>query len=95
LRELTEEIPARSSLHYGDGAGTKAVRTRRWLCIHENGDTKKFDDEQPGMGSANELYVKPEDLWDVDNVASQHPEVVAELLQQVPENKLQRPGPAS
>lgn len=92
LRELTEEIPARSSLQYGDGAGTEAVRTRRWLCIRENGDTPTMENEQPTRGSANALYVKPEDLWDVDNVASQHPEVVAELLQQVPENEPQRPG---
>ena len=51
-----------------------------------------MENEQPTRGSANALYVKPEDLWDVDNVASQHPEVVAELLQQVPENEPQRPG---
>ena len=84
LRELTEEIPRRPVLFYDDGGLHQAVRTQDWLCIAERMNSSHGTEEDEPAEPRTSLFVKPEDLWDVNNVASQQPEVVAELLEQFP-----------
>ncbi len=88
LRELTEDAPSRSMVWYGDGARTKAIRTNEWLCIHDNSIELQIDLSQPSPKNQTALFFKPEDIWDVNDVAAQQPEVVAELLSQISENSI-------
>ncbi len=83
LRELTEDVPARPMVWYGDGVGSKAIRTKEWLCIQANSIDSEVDLAQQST-SQTALFFKPEDIWDVNDVASQQPEIVAELLSQIP-----------
>ena len=84
LRELTEDTPARSMVWYGDRIQAKAIRTNDWLCIHGNSIDSQFDLSKSSHTNPTALFFKPEDIWDVNDVASQQPEVVAELLSQIP-----------
>ena len=85
LRELTEDAPARPAVWFGDGLQSKAIRTTEWLCIQANStDAPAELMQQPTSQAA--LFFKPEDIWDVNDVASQQPEIVAELLSQIPGN---------
>ncbi len=84
LRELTEDVPARSAVWYGDGLQTKAIRTNDWLCIQANAIDSQVDLSQSNQTNQTALFFKPEDIWDVNDIASQQPEVVAELLSQIP-----------
>ena len=87
LRELTGDVPARSMVWYGDGVRSKAIRTNDWLCIHDSSTSSPVDTSQaPTSSSQTALFFKPEDIWDVNDVASQQPEIVAELVSQIPGN---------
>ena len=87
LRELTEDFPARSMVWYGDGLQSKAMRTTDWLCIHTNSIDSQIDLSQQRPANQSALFIKPEDIWDVNDIASQQPEVVVELLSQIPGNE--------
>ena len=92
LRELTEEIPGRKTLHYGDGERVNAVRSETWLCLQE---TVLRSDADEGVASPRtSLYSKPEDVWDVNDIASQQPEVVIELLARIPDRDERPPHDA-
>ncbi|WP_397568703.1 sulfatase-like hydrolase/transferase [Schlesneria sp. T3-172] len=85
LREVLDEVPPREDLAYGDGADLVAVRTPEWLCISQRhvgqqGDEQGNESVAEGASSRVALYVKPEDLWDINDISSQQSEVVAELL---------------
>ena len=80
LRELTEENPQRPLLYYSDDEQNDAVRTQDWLCIRESSGVA--DEETATSGVL--LFAKPEDLWDVNDIASQQPDVVNELLGRFP-----------
>ena len=84
LRELTEEAPARTHLWYGDEGSFTAVRTQEWLCIRNQGIERVNDPATENEPSEISLYVKPEDSWDINNIASQQPEVIADLLSRLP-----------
>jgi arylsulfatase A-like enzyme len=79
LRELTEENARRTSLHYDDGARYQAIRTEDWLCIRERETSASTGRPDPENSGSVALFVKPEDVWEINNVASQHPEIVAEF----------------
>jgi hypothetical protein len=81
---LTEDLPARSAVWYGDGIEAKAIRTNDWLCIQASCTDSQVDHSQSNHTNQTALFFKPEDIWDVNDVASQQPEVVAELLSQIP-----------
>ncbi len=81
LRELTEEVAPRSRLQIVDEGCLDAVRTADWLCVRD-----RFLESVPDLSTSNpasrvSLFVKPEDIWDVNDVASQQPEVISELLE--------------
>jgi len=78
LRELTEENPPRPILTYNDGGTREAVRTQEWLLIRDTGEKQEVESTEPTRRVS--LYVKPEDIWDVNNIASQQPEIVADLI---------------
>ena len=86
LRELTEEAVPRQSLHIGDKAGFDAIRTVDWLCIRDNTRKSEADAPTPPNPSVS-LFAKPEDIWDVDDIASQQPEIVGELLGRIPHDR--------
>lgn len=79
LRELMDELPPREFLRVGNGHGVDAIRTSEWLCIcrrPSNVQTKSSD--LPSQGEVS-LFQKPEDFWDVNDVAAQYPQTVDEL----------------
>lgn len=83
LRELTAIDQTRPSLFYTDGQSQVAVRTPEWLCV----GTRITGNDSLETGAStpqSSLFVKPEDVWDISDVASQHPNVVEELLRSVP-----------
>ena len=84
LRELTEEAPARTHLWYGDEGSFTAVRTQEWLCIRNQGIERVNDPATENEPSEISLFVKPEDSWDINNVASQQPEIITDLLSRLP-----------
>ena len=84
LRELTEEAPARTHLWYGDEGSFTAVRTQDWLCIRNQGIERVNDPATENEPSEISLFVKPEDSWDINDIASQQPEVIADLLSRLP-----------
>lgn len=84
LRELTEETPARTDLWYGDEESSTAVRTAEWLCIRSRAVNPMIDPLTEDAPSEVSLFVKPEDLWDINDISSQQPEVIADLLSRLP-----------
>jgi arylsulfatase A-like enzyme len=82
LRELTEEASARQLLRIGDEGTARAVRTADWLFIRDSSMESTSSASANGYAGTS-LFIKPEDIWDVNNVASQQPEIVQELLGQL------------
>lgn len=78
-----DECSWRSELYLQDEDGHAAVRTEEFLFVEAgaikrltpSSDTNRIDEDD----SAGCLFLKPEDVWEVNNVAEQHPEQVAEL----------------
>jgi arylsulfatase A-like enzyme len=78
LQEATASVTARTSLWIGDGEND-AIRTEDWLCIREL--NKEPADESPlSHGSHFLLFAKPEDIWDVNDVTDQQPDLLKELM---------------
>ena len=90
LRECTDDVPARSFLLIGDNDGNDAVRTEQWLCLRERRSTASTDSSVSNSADTCSLFAKPEDIWDINDIASQQPEVVSELLQHMPAQRLIR-----
>ncbi len=80
LRELIDDGPGRPFVLYGDGRFMNAVRTPEWLCVQDCSPDFPPGLSSPDRASLLSLYVKPEDVWEVNNVASQQPEIVDELM---------------
>ncbi|WP_010582730.1 sulfatase-like hydrolase/transferase [Schlesneria paludicola] len=82
-RPTTSVPPAYIASSHGDDA----VRTSEWLLIRSrSGDSTSTggDDTTTTATQRVSLFVKPEDIWDVSDVAPQHPEVIEGLLRQFP-----------
>lgn len=83
LRECLEEVPARKVLRIGDGDGNDAIRTDQWLCLREKSGHANRDPANAASTQVVSLFAKPEDIWDVNDVSLQQPEIVSELLRQL------------
>jgi len=59
--------------------GQRGVRTRAWYLRMPPTDQASVD---PAQGANTELFAKPDDRWEINNVADRCPQVV-ELLEQV------------
>ncbi len=84
LQELTETVPGRSSVWIGNESGSDAVRTAEWLCVRDRTESRLTNPQVSDQPARVALFEKPEDIWDVSDVASQQPEIVAELLTRFP-----------
>ena len=66
-------------LFLGDGAGHAAIRTSSWYLIVESQDSER-------------LFAKPDDVWDILDVAVQAPQETARLKERL-ENFVMKSGP--
>jgi arylsulfatase A-like enzyme len=79
LQEIIQTTPARASLRIRSDDGFEALRTTEWLCIRGQVDaTTAASDTSRGFPHYD-LFVKPDDIWDVNNVAAQQTELAHEL----------------
>lgn len=87
LREITEEAEPRSQLIVTDDHSNVALRTTDWLCIQDRvtKPNEEASDSHP-YGHVF-LYSKPDDIWDVNDIASQQPDLVGQLIGQIPGSK--------
>lgn len=71
--------PWRDALFAVNAAGGKAVRTAAW-CLIQEATAKQEDGAQPSVAAAlGELYVRPDDRWEANDVAKLCPDVVETL----------------
>lgn len=75
LNELTETEPPREMICFTDGDGSRGIRTAEWSCL--------IRDESPEQESAVQLFAKPEDYWEVNDVSGQQREVTATLIERL------------
>lgn len=68
-----DECSWRAELFFQDTEGHAAVRTDQLFLVQPDA-TEQLDDDSIGW-----LFLKPEDAWEVNNVAEQHPEQVTRL----------------
>jgi len=62
------------------GASESGIRTGAWyLRSRAESISDAGDNDQPNDEPADQLYVKPDDLWEVNDVANRAPEVVEQL----------------
>ena len=73
LLRNTGGVP-RSELFLRDDEGSAAIRTEEFFFIQPNADRQSDQGESPSW-----LFLKPEDSWEVNDVAAQYPEQVARL----------------
>lgn len=88
LREAVSDQPARSAVVCGDDDRTYGLRTSEWNCLIQLSSADQDVPTQVQMGDADwppqvQLYSKPEDIWDVTDLATQQPEVCEELVRQM------------
>lgn len=76
-----EDCSWRSELFLFDADGHAAIRTEEFLFVQPDAATKNESNlpADPIDDSVSGLFLKPEDAWEVNNVAEQHPEQVATL----------------
>lgn len=77
-----EESAWRSELYFHDAEGHAAVRTEQFLLVEPDAIAPRSSmrpDEAIDEDSTCGLFLKPEDVWEVNDVAEQHPEDVATL----------------
>ncbi len=77
-------LPERDYLMASDSTGARAIRTAEWslptgpfFAAHDSGDESRC-----------ELYVRPDDRWEANDVAALCPEVVADLLARLAEPRV-------
>jgi len=87
LRELTEDAPARAFLWIGGNGSADAIRSADWLCVRDRHLESTTDPTASAAPDFVSLFAKPEDIWDVDDIASQQPEIVSELLSHIPRGR--------
>lgn len=82
VRGECAESPPREVLCYADDRRAFGIRTREFSLLVS---PAALDADEPAADECR-LFVKPDDVWDVHNVAAQEPEVVASLLQALRES---------
>ncbi len=81
LLPATQDLPLPECEHVMRAGtdGTWAIRTKDFLCL---GQFYPDAPNQPDVADLEvELFAKPEDYWDVLNIADQHPDTTAKLVQ--------------
>ncbi|MFQ5731027.1 MAG: hypothetical protein ACE5KM_03625, partial [Planctomycetaceae bacterium] len=68
----------REFLCYGDGCRAFGIRGREFSLL-TTPEALRADGESPA-GGGHRLFVKPDDVWDVHDVADQEPEIVDSLV---------------
>ena len=92
LQEATEAVAERPAVLI-EGDGSVAVRTKDWLCVREPAEQKSFDLEANQSSEFRySLYVKPDDLWDVNNLSAQEPAVIDQLSKWFPSSQKSNSG---
>lgn len=87
LRHFQQQTTSTPVIYVGSNHEVDAVRTTEWLVIRNKSDqsiTPQADETASTTAQRVSLFAKPEDLWDVSDVATQNPEVIEELLKQFP-----------
>ena len=77
-----EECSWRSELFFQDAEGHAAVRTEQFLLVQPDATAQiasKLPADEIDDDSTAWLFLKPEDVWEVNDIAEQHPEQVATL----------------
>jgi arylsulfatase A-like enzyme len=70
---LSDAAP-RDAVIFGDEDKSFGIRTKDWTYLTRMSDQNDADDS-----SCRQLFLKPEDTWDVTDVSTQYPEVCDEL----------------
>lgn len=78
LRQLLQPVPSRERIRICHGDKDFAIRAREWLAIQ--GQPTVTGSPSANLTPPGHLYVKPEDVWDRNDVAAQNPEIVSKLL---------------
>lgn len=84
LGELDDRLPTRTSLWVGDETRFQAIRTLDWLFIQDQQRQPQTESQLSEHAASCALFVKPDDYWDVNDVAGQQPEIVDQLRQLIP-----------
>lgn len=85
LHEATETVPARLSLWIADGV-SDALRTDDWLCIRQ-APLAGTQESSSAEKSQFMLFCKPEDIWDVNDVAGQQADLLGDFSKQLNDKK--------
>jgi arylsulfatase A-like enzyme len=88
FRDAVSDEPARTAVCFGDDDRHFGIRTADWNCLIRlnaadqivPADVRYGDTAWPGPV---QLFSKPEDIWDVTDLATQQPEVCEELVRQL------------
>ena len=73
-----EDCSCRSELFFQDPEGSAAVRTEQFLFLQPDA-VAQLTTELSADDATDWLFLKPEDVWEVNDVAEQNPEQVATL----------------
>lgn len=73
-----EEQTSRSELFFRDSEGQAAVRTEQFLFVQPDA-VAQLTTELPADDASGWLFLKPEDVWEVNDVGEQHSDQVASL----------------
>lgn len=79
LGNLMSTTAGRTQIRVANGDRGFAIRTPEWLCIHQS--NRDQGSESAGHAMTSRLYTKPEDVWDMNDVAAQNSEIVSKLLE--------------
>jgi arylsulfatase A-like enzyme len=85
LREPLTGEPAREFVAFGDEGTRFGIRTGDWGCLMQLGQSDQAIRPAIQYGDEDwprpvQLFVKPDDLWDVTDVSTQQPEVCERLV---------------
>jgi hypothetical protein len=72
----------RTAAFLGDGAGVCAIRTETFYCVKGTRDTHGPHSESPGK---IRLFVKPEDVWDMNDALGLFPDAADSLVSRLDE----------
>jgi len=87
LRECVASQPSRERVFYRDGDHRAGIQTADWKCLVEQ-PAAEVPERDVQVGDLDwpaqvQLFSKPEDTWDVTDLASQQPEVCQDLVREL------------
>lgn len=97
LRECVAPQPSRARVFYRDGDHRAGIQTADWKCLVEQ-PAAEVPERDVQIGDLDwpaqvQLFSKPEDTWDVTDLASQQPEICQDLVREL--NRFRRSFRAS